>query len=96
VFWLLTLPFRIFFGVLFGILCLPFAILFLPFLLLRLVIKSAVLLFVVPIVLLAMLFAVGVALVAVLFAVLAPLLPFAVVALIVWAVMRPSRPAYAP
>ena len=94
-FFLITLPFRIFFGLLFGILFLPFAILFLPFLLLRLVIKAAALLFVLPIVLLATLFAVGVAFVAVLFAVLAPLLPFAVVALIVWAVMRASRPAYA-
>jgi hypothetical protein len=30
------------------------------------------------------------------FVVLSPLLPFAIVALIVWAVMRASRPAYAP
>jgi len=96
VFFLITLPFRIFFGLLFGILFLPFAILFLPFLLMRLVIKTAALLFVLPIVLLATLFAVGVAFVAVIFTVLAPLLPFAVVALIVWAVMRASRPAYAP
>ena len=95
-FYLLTLPFRMVFGALFGILFLPFAILLLPFLLLRLVIKAAVLLFVVPFVLLATLFAVGMALIAVFFAILAPLLPFVVVGLIVWAVMRASRPAYAP
>jgi hypothetical protein len=52
-----------------------------------------VLVFLVPIVLLATLLAVGAAFVAVSFVVLAPLLPFAVVALIVWAVMRASRPA---
>jgi len=96
VFYLLTLPFRIFFGALCGILFLPFAILLLPFLLLRLVIKAAVLLFVVPFVLLATLFAIGMAVIAVFFAILAPLLPFVVVGLIVWAVMRASRPAYAP
>ena len=93
---LLTLPFRVFFGLLFGILFLPFAILFLPFLLLRLVIKAAVLVFILPFVLIAAVFAAGVALIAVVFAILAPLLPFVVVGLIVWAVMRASRPAYAP
>ena len=58
-FWLLTLPFRIAFGLLFALialpfalLALPFALLALPFLLLRLVIKTAVALVVLPLVLL--------------------------------------------
>ena len=38
---LLTLPFRIVFGLLFGILLLPFALLAFPFLLLRFVVKAA-------------------------------------------------------
>jgi hypothetical protein len=93
VFFLLTLPFRILFGLLVGILFLPFALLLLPFFLLRLLIKATVLLFVLPFVLLATLLVAGVALTAVLFALLAPLLPFAVVGLLIWVVMRASRPA---
>ena len=57
--WLLTLPFRIFFGLLFGLLLLPFTLLFLPFLLLRAVFKLALLAF------------------------------------LIWAIVRASRPAYA-
>ena len=41
-FFLLTLPFRIVFGVLLAVLLLPFTLLFLPFLLLRLLIKTTV------------------------------------------------------
>jgi hypothetical protein len=91
-FFLLTLPFRIVFGLLFGLLLLPFALLFLPFLLLRFVIKSIVLLAVLPFVLLAAGAALVVAVVAVLFAVMIPLLPFAFVALCIWAIVRSSRP----
>jgi len=42
VFFLLTLPFRIVFGVLLAVLLLPFTLLLLPFFLLRLLIKTAV------------------------------------------------------
>jgi len=95
VLWLLTLPFRIFFGLLFGLLLLPFTLLFLPFLLLRAVFKLALLAFLAPLIALV---TVGVLLVAgfaLVFALLLPLLPFAFVGLIVWAIVRASRPAYA-
>ncbi|MGH9806291.1 MAG: hypothetical protein ACRD9W_03365 [Terriglobia bacterium] len=92
-FYLLTLPFRIAFGLLFGVLVLPFALLFLPFLLLRVLIKSVVLLVALPFVLLAVGAALLAAFVAVTFAVMIPLLPFAFVALCVWAIVRSSRPA---
>jgi hypothetical protein len=96
VFCLLTLPFRIFFGVLFAILLLPFTVLLLPFLLLRFVIKTAVFLLVMPFVLLAAVVALGVAFVAVFFALLVPLLPIAFVVFCVWAIVRmASRPAFA-
>lgn len=95
-FFLLTLPFRIVFGLLFGILLVPFALLFLPFLLLRLVIKSLVLLVALPFVLLAVGGAALFAFVAILFAVMIPLLPFAFIALCVWAIVRASRPALSP
>jgi len=62
---LLTLPFRLAFGLLFGVLLLPFALLFLPFLLLRVVLKSLVLLVALPFVLLAVGAAIVVALIAV-------------------------------
>lgn len=95
-FCLLTLPFRIFFGVLFAILLLPFTVLLLPFLLLRFVIKTAVFLLVMPFVLLAAVVALGVAFVAVFFALLVPLLPIAFVVFCVWAIVRmASRPAFA-
>ena len=95
-FYLLTLPFRLAFGLLFGVLLLPFALLFLPFLLLRFVIKSFVLLVALPFVLLAVGAAMVVALIAVVFALMVPLLPFAFVALCVWAIVRSSRPALIP
>jgi hypothetical protein len=93
-FFLLTLPFRIAFGLFFGLLFLPFALLIVPFMLLRLLIKSMVL-------------AGGAAFraagrrrritrafVAVLFAVMIPLLPFAFLALFAWAIIRlTSRPS---
>ena len=99
-FFLLTLPFRIFFGIVAAIivlplalLALPFALLLIPFLLVRLVLKAAVL--VLPFVALAAVFALGLGLFVVLCVMLAPLLPFAVIGLIVWAIVRASRPAYA-
>jgi hypothetical protein len=85
---LLTLPFRIFFGLLFGLLLLPFTLLFLPFLLLRAVFKLALLVFLAPFIVLV---TVGVLLVAgfaLVFALLLPLLPFAFVGLIIWAIVR--------
>ena len=93
--WLLTLPFRIFFGLLFGLLLLPFTLLFLPFLLLRAVFKLALLAFLAPLIALV---TVGVLLVAgfaLVFALLLPLLPFAFVGLIIWAIVKASQPSYA-
>ncbi len=98
-FFLLTLPFRIAFGLLllpFALLLLPFGLLILPFLLLRFVLKSIVLMMVLPFVLLAVGGALLFAFVAILFAVMIPLLPFAFIALCVWAMVRSSRPALIP
>ena len=91
-FFLLTLPFRI----VFGLLLFPFVLLFLPFLLLRVLIKSAVFLVVLPFVLLTVGVALLVAFVAVACALMIPLLPFAFVALFIWAVARSSRSALVP
>ena len=93
--WLLTLPFRIFFGVLFGLLLLPFTLLFLPFLLVRAVIKLSLLLVLAPIVAIVTVGALLLAGFALFFVVLIPLLPFALVGLFIWAIVRASRPAYA-
>lgn len=78
---LLTLPFRLFFGIVFGLLALPFALLaipfallFLPFLLLRVFIKTAVALVMLPVVLLAVVIGIGATLFAVALAVALPLL----------------------
>jgi hypothetical protein len=98
-FFLFTLPFRIAFGLLllpFAVLLLPFALLIVPFLLLRFVLKSIVLLMVLPFVLLAVGAALLVAFVAVVFAVMIPLLPFAFIGFLVWAIVRASRPALLP
>jgi hypothetical protein len=88
-FFLLTLPFRI----AFGLLLLPFVILFLPFLLLRLVIKSVVFLFVLPFALLTIGAALLMTFIALVCVLTIPLLPFAFVALFIWAVVRSTRPA---
>ena len=93
--WLLTLPFRIFFGVLFGLLLFPFALLFLPFLLLRAVIKLTFLLVLAPIIAIVTVGALLVAGFALFLVLLLPLLPFALVGLFIWAIVRASRPAYA-
>jgi hypothetical protein len=91
-FFLLTLPFRI----VFGLLLLPLAILFLPFLLLRVLIKSVVFLVALPFVLLTVGAALLVAFIAVACLLMIPLLPFAFVALFIWAVARSSRPTLSP
>jgi hypothetical protein len=88
-FFLLTLPFRI----ALGLLLLPFVLLFLPFLLLRLVIKSVVFLVVLPFVLLTIGAALLMAFIALMCVLTIPLLPFAFVALFIWAVVRSARPA---
>ena len=87
---LLTLPFRIAFGLFFGLLLLPFALLFLPFLLLRFAVKAVVMLIALPIALLAMGGVLLVAMLAVGLALAIPLLPFAFIALCIWAIARAS------
>jgi hypothetical protein len=87
-FFLLTLPFRI----AFGLLLLPFVLLLLPFLLLRVLIKSVVFLLVLPFVLLTAGAALLMAFLAVVCVLMIPLLPFAFIALFIWAVVRSTRP----
>src|SRR5215469_7927159 len=95
-FHLLTLPFRIVFGVFFGLLALPFALLalpfalffgllFLPFMLLRLAIRAAIGLLVLPILLLVGVVVCVALLVAAGLAILVPLSPLLMIALVVWA-----------
>jgi hypothetical protein len=98
---LLTLPFRLFFGILFGLLALPFAILgalvalpaallLLPFLLLRFLFKTVVGLLVLPLMLLAAI----VGIVAVSFTALLPLvLPIALAVFCVWIALKLASPA---
>ncbi len=88
-FFLLTLPFRI----AVGLLLLPFVLLFLPFLLLRLLIKSMVFLVVLPFALLTIGAALLMAFIALVCVLTIPLLPFAFIALFIWAVVRSTRPA---
>jgi hypothetical protein len=101
-FYLLTLPFRIVFGALclllalpFVLLALPFALLALPFLLLRLVFKAVFALVMLPIVFFVAVVVFAAVAIAVALAVLAPLAPFLLIALVVWAVTRSSRAAIA-
>jgi len=93
VFYLLTLPFRIFFGLLFGIIFLPFAILFLPFMLLRIALKAVFGLVMLPFALLIGFVGLAIALLALSFAVLIPLLPSIAIAICVWPLTRNSRAA---
>jgi hypothetical protein len=95
VFHLLTLPFRLFFGLLFGFLFLPFTILFLPFILLRIVLKTALALIMLPIALVMAFIGIAFAILAVSFALLIPLLPFAAIAVCIWLLTRNSRAATA-
>ncbi len=95
-FHLIALPFKLAFGLLFLLLVIPFAILIVPFLLIRFVIKAAVLLIAVPFAVLAIIAALFVAFLAVVCVLMIPLLPFAFVALCIWAIVRSSRPALIP
>src|SRR2546430_712115 len=92
--YLLTLPFRILFGLVllpFALLALPFALLLLPFLILRFVVKAAVALVVLPFVLfIGVIVCVALA-IAFSLAILVPLLPFALLAFFVWAVVHRSE-----
>ena len=93
-FFLLTLPFRLIFGLLCGLLFLPFVLLIVPFIVLRVLIKTVVLLVALPFVLLAVGGALLIGCVAVLFALMIPLLPVAFLTFCVWAIVRlSSRPA---
>ena len=93
-FHLLTLPFRLFFGLLFGVLMLGVGLLILPLLLIRFVFKLAVRLVALPFVLLAVGGGLLVAFLAVLCVVMIPLLPIAFLVLCGWAIVRlVSRPA---
>lgn len=79
-FWLLTLPLKLAFGVIFGILLLPFF-------LLRVAIKLMVALLVLPIVLVFGSIGILFAVIGLCFALLIPLLPLAFVAFCVWALV---------
>lgn len=91
-FHLLTLPFRLAFGLVLGILILPFALLLLPFLLLRFVVKALVGLIVLPFALVAAAFGIFFAALGLALAVIVPLLPLALIGLGVWAVVQMLRP----
>ena len=82
--WLLFLPIRLAFGLVFGIL-------FLPLLIVRLVLKLAFGLIVLPFVLLFAFFGLLIGAAAFSFAFLIPLAPLAVIIFLVWAVIRASR-----
>jgi len=96
-FFLLTLPFRLFFGLLFCVLILGLGLFVIPFLLLRVLIKGLVLLVALPFALLAVGLGLLFAFLVVLFCVMIRLLPFAFRALCVWLIVRlASRPALSP
>ena len=83
-FFLVTLPFRIVFGVL-----------FFPFWIAKTVAKVAVAAVVIPLVALAGIVLAVLAALAAIAAIVAPLLPLVIVGLLVWAVLRSFRPAAA-
>lgn len=83
-FFLVTLPFRI-----------AFAVLFFPFWIAKTVAKVAVAAIVIPLVALAGIVLAVLAAVAAIAAIVAPLLPLLIVGLLVWAVLRSFRPAAA-
>jgi hypothetical protein len=93
VFYLLTLPFRLLFGLLCGLIFLPLTILFLPFILLRIVVKTAFALIMLPFALLMAFIGIAFAVLAVSFAILLPLMPFIIVGVCVWLLTRNSRAA---
>jgi hypothetical protein len=87
VFWLLLLPFRLVFGLLFGILLLPFV-------LLRAALKVAAALILLPVVFALLLVALIVGGIGFWLVMLVPVLPIAVLALFLWAISRLfARPA---
>ncbi len=97
-FWLVSLPFRLLFGIVFGLIALPFAIvllpfallLWIPFLLLKVALRLTALLLLLPIVAvfgLAGMLVGGVALVAV----FVPLMPIAMLLLFGWMLFRGAR-----
>jgi hypothetical protein len=95
---LALLPFQLAFGLLFGLLALPFIVLFgilaLPFILLRVFVKVAVGLFILPFVAIVAGLALLAAFVALGFALFIPLLPVAFVVLCIWAIVHvATRPA---
>jgi hypothetical protein len=92
-FYLLTLPFRLLFGLLCGLIFLPLTILFLPFILLRILLKTAFALIMLPFALVMAFLGVAFAVLAVSFAILIPLLPFVVVGVCVWLLTRNSQAA---
>lgn len=83
-FFLVTLPFRI-----------AFAVLFFPFWIAKTVAKVAVAAVVIPLVALAGIVLAVLAALAAIAAIVAPLLPLVIVGLLVWAVLRSFRPATA-
>lgn len=83
-FFLITLPFRI-----------AFAVLFFPIWLAKTVAKLAVAAVVIPLVALAGIVVAALAAIAAIAAIVAPLLPIVILALLVWAVVRSFRPATA-
>lgn len=85
--WLLLLPFRIAFVLALGL------FVALPFLLLRIAIKTTVALLVLPFVLLIVLACLVFGMMAVVFAALLPLLPFAVIGLCLWVMIKPRSRA---
>jgi hypothetical protein len=93
---LLTLPFRLVFGILFGLIALPFALLalplallYLPFLVLRVLVKAIVGLVLLPFVLVAAIIGGFAALVALALGVLVPMIvPLAFVGFCVWLALR--------
>ena len=95
-FHLLTLPFRLAFGLLIAILCLPFVLLGLPFLLLRVALKATIALIVLPFTVLAAAAGLVIASLALACALLIPLLPFAFVAVCVWALVQAATTRRSP
>ena len=89
---LLTLPFRLAFGLLLGILLLPFALLVIPFLLLRFVLKAVVAVIMLPFALIVAAVGVVFAAMAVALAIIVPLIPFALIGLGIWALVQMARP----
>jgi hypothetical protein len=90
----LTLPFRLVFWILGSLLAIPFALLCLPFLVLRFLFKAVVALVMLPFVLLAAVFGFVLALVALaVFVVLPVVLPIAFVLFCLWVAARLAAPA---